>query len=247
MPMIVQIAPDGDPEEVTSCPFDDEKELGQVLADHPRLLQGGDVDEFVFVDKEISLPSAGEIDLLMVSSEGLPIIVEVKLIKNREIRREIVAQIFDYVSDLTLLDLYELDDLVDGKLQKIMDDMSEKSQSQDLWKDFTSNLRTARTQFILAVEDAPESLLRIVQFLCRHTNLNIKLVQIQKFKNKSGEVFFVPTVMLERGTEGAEPVARDGLQCREYEALYEGIKENFRPSAAKGYVPVCLRQAETCV
>jgi predicted HNH restriction endonuclease len=46
------------------------------------------------------LGSSGFLDLLLINSDGLPIAVEVKLQKNSESRREVVAQAIDYITAL---------------------------------------------------------------------------------------------------------------------------------------------------
>lgn len=227
MSTIVYKNTNGNPEELTSCPFTDENELELVLAAHPKLLQGEEKEEIHLIDRQISIQDVGEIDIFLVNSKGLPIITEVKLAKNQDIRRKIVGQIFDYVSALTLMDLFEIDELVDGKLQDIIGNISETTQAEDLWKDFTGFLRTAKTRFILAVDEAPESLLRIVQFLCRHTNLDIKLIQIQKFRKSTGECFYVPFVRMEKTTQELESdpgFAREVAVDQNYQAFFEAIK-----------------------
>ena len=200
MAIIVQREPTGISREIMSSPFENEKALEDILVAHPNLLQGGvGQDELFFVARQVQLPDVGTIDIFLVTSEGLPVITEVKLSKNQQARREIVAQIFDYVSALTLLDLYQLDDLVGDKLQETIEMISAESQSQDLWKDFNGHLKSARTRFILAIDEAPEGLFRIMEFLRRHTNLDIRLIEIRKFKDGSGGSTFVPIVKVERG------------------------------------------------
>ena len=136
MAIIVQQDSHGASREVRSCSFENEKELEDVLAAHPNLLQGSDEDEVVFIHRQVILPDGGRIDLLLTTSDALPVITEVKLGKNREAQRKIVAQIFDYVSALTLLDLYQLDELVGGKLQEIIEGLSTRSQSSALSEGF---------------------------------------------------------------------------------------------------------------
>jgi RecB family endonuclease NucS len=96
--------------------FRDESELQSYLERSPYLLMSDREPQVVTVQREVSLPAAGSLDLLLVDKEGVPIAVEVKLSRNSQSRREVVAQAFDYVSDLTQLTVGELDDLVEGAL-----------------------------------------------------------------------------------------------------------------------------------
>lgn len=241
----------GNAEELTSCPITNENELELVLVAHPKLLQGEEKDELYFVDRQVSIKDVGEIDLFLVNSRGLPIITEVKLAKNQDIRRKIVGQIFDYVSALTLMDLFELDELVNGKLQDVIENVSETSQAEDLWKDFTAFLRSAKTRFILAVDEAPESLLRIVQFLCRHTNLDVRLIQIQKYRKATGECFYVPIVKMERAAQEfqSDPDSLREVTARpNYQTFFEAVKlliPNLEPRRDT-YRFACVRLQNAC-
>jgi hypothetical protein len=79
------------------------------LQDCPQLLcdDSGPPQEkapgIAFVARQVNLPEAGRLDLLFVSNDGLPIAVEVKLVRNAQARREILAQAVDYVSSLTAM------------------------------------------------------------------------------------------------------------------------------------------------
>ena len=229
MAIIVQRESTGISREIMSSPFENEEELEDILVAHPNLLQGVvGQDELFFVARQIQLPDVGRIDIFLVTSEGLPVITEVKLRKNPQARREIVAQIFDYVSALTLLDLYQLDDLVGDKLQKTIEMISAESQSQDLWKDFNGHLKAARTRFILAIDEAPDGLFRIMEFLRRHTNLDIRLIEIRKFRDGSGSSTFVPVVKVERGAMelvSAAGMPTEAVADPDNIAFYENMKK----------------------
>jgi len=141
-----------------------------------------------------------------------------------------VAQAFDYVSALTLLDLLRLDKLVDNKLQEILEQQSLSSQSEDLWMEFNENLKSAKTRFILAVDEAPEGLLRIMEFLTNHTNLDVRLIEIQKFKEADGSCTFVPTVKVERTETKRRAFAGSSSMVinPEYIAFYNSMQDSMQ-------------------
>lgn len=64
---------------------------------------------------------AGRVDVLMLTASGVPTLVEVKLTRNSQSRREVLAQILDYISELTNYSYYELDKAAHGTLGKIVD------------------------------------------------------------------------------------------------------------------------------
>lgn len=81
----------------------DENFLQELLASHPELLPVDtvreDVGPLVFVGREVPVAS-GSIDNLYLSTAGCPVVVETKLWRNPQARREVVAQLLEYIKDL---------------------------------------------------------------------------------------------------------------------------------------------------
>src|SRR5207249_11202437 len=78
--------------------------LQRVLDDSPELLPLREIDERVeppllSLGREISTP-AGPIDNLFLSRNGYLVVVETKLWRNPEARRQVVAQLMDYAVQL---------------------------------------------------------------------------------------------------------------------------------------------------
>src|SRR3990172_7956317 len=96
--------------------FPVEAQLQELLAQTPDLLRQPGEPPLALVTRELVLPEAGSLDILFVSSDGLPIAVEVKLLANGQSRREVVAQALDYLSSLTTITNDELDNLTSGAL-----------------------------------------------------------------------------------------------------------------------------------
>lgn len=157
-------------------PYNNESELQEILFNHPELLSENEDDEYLSVAREVGTV-AGRIDVLMLSKNGNVVIVEVKLGRNQQSRREIVAQIIDYVSTLSDLSVYELDEKTRGKLEEKVEETEFDLQTVD------KLLRNASIEVILAVDESNDDLARIVQFLAEHTDFKIKLVEISKHKD----------------------------------------------------------------
>src|SRR5881396_623656 len=98
--------------------FVNEESLESLLAETPELLRPEDGPRMALVARQVELREAGILDLLFVNEEGLPIAIEVKLSRNGESRREVVAQAVDYISALTTLTNEELDQMVHGGLER---------------------------------------------------------------------------------------------------------------------------------
>lgn len=81
--------------------FDAETALQEALKRNPEVIPVADLDlgEVVVVGRETPL-LVGAIDLLLLDAEGQVIIVETKLSRNPELRRQVVAQVLDYGASL---------------------------------------------------------------------------------------------------------------------------------------------------
>ena len=177
--------------------FRDEDELQVCLERNPYLLALQSEPGVAAVQREVGLPAAGILDLLCVDAEGVPIAVEVKLARNGQSRREVIAQAFDYVSDLTLLTVDELDDLVDGALLTALGELNEEEAADALRKQCGTNLRAGRIKVVVAVDEPNDDLLRIVRYINDHSDLDVRLVAISKF---DGGRLLVPRVLVSGGT-----------------------------------------------
>jgi hypothetical protein len=156
----------------------DENELQQYIFKYPELLQNELDTKFHALAREVTLKNAGKLDILLIDNNGCPIAVEVKLQRNSQARREVVAQIFDYISDISELDYHELNDMLDGKL----DELAEKMGNQiDFPKIVNSFLKSGMTKVIIAIDDANDDLIRIMDFIKEKADLDIRLISITKY------------------------------------------------------------------
>lgn len=82
--------------------FADEKELQNFLRDHSDLMPTDEIEvgtpPLLCIGWEVGVASGSQ-DLLYIDETGLLTIVETKLKKNPEARREVVGQILEYASD----------------------------------------------------------------------------------------------------------------------------------------------------
>lgn len=208
---IVRTGGDGD-KILNPSEYRNEEELHDYLAQFPNLLTvPGDPDN-ILVRKKLSLPRAGELDLLLVDRDGLPIVVEVKLAKNREARRVVVGQVIDYVSDITSMTVDELDEAVEGALSQALTTLSGDAQGDEYqrrWKAVGSNLRAGLVRYIVVVDEVPDDLERIVRFLVLHSNLDIRLVRVQQYKDANDQKILVPFNVIDvRGMDRPDDVCR---------------------------------------
>ena len=97
-----------------------EHRLRDLLFDHPDTLPLHELDlgigRIVPVAKEVHLPGVGYIDLMLVSEHGRLIVVECKLWRNPQARREVVGQILDYARELARYGYEDLQRVISSRL-----------------------------------------------------------------------------------------------------------------------------------
>lgn len=177
-----------------------EDELQKLISESPEILMYDNEPMIALVQREVSLGDAGYLDILLIDSEGRPTAVEVKLVRNSEIRRQVVGQIFDYVSALTQSTVDELDQKVGHRLYEAIRSFSTESGDdvgfESRWQSCGTNLRAGQVRVVVAVDNAPEELVRIVRFINDHSDLDVRLVSIKKYVTDSGEVILVPSLLV---------------------------------------------------
>jgi hypothetical protein len=81
-----------------------EAHIQALIHEHPACLPIVEIDAMfsgpVPICTELNTP-AGPIDNFMVTPSGLPVLIECKLWRNPEARREVVSQILDYAKELS--------------------------------------------------------------------------------------------------------------------------------------------------
>ncbi len=93
-----------------SEPYDAEATLQKLIAEHPEVLAGEQTDagrrpKWLLIQREMPVPGeeggSGKwsLDHLFVDQDAVPTFVEVKRSTNRELRREVVAQMLDYAAN----------------------------------------------------------------------------------------------------------------------------------------------------
>lgn len=165
--------------------FPNEAALEQAIVDDPNLLRMEGGSPLAFVARQVTLPDAGTMDLLLVTADGLPVAVEVKLGANSQSRREVVAQVVDYVSSLTTLTNEELDEITQGALAEALrtcGDEEGEDAFKRRWQALGANLRASLARVVLVLDDTPPSLERIVRFLAENSQLDVQLVEVERYE-----------------------------------------------------------------
>ena len=218
---------------ITPLQFATEGELEATIVETPNLLAEDNEGRLAFVSRQVHLGNAGILDVLLVDA-GAPVAVEVKLGRNAESRREVVGQVVDYVSVLTSMTVDELDQAVGGALEQALRSLVPETDSSDdeferMWLAVGTNLRAGFARYVIAIDEPPADLLRIVRFLAARSNLRVSLVSIRRYVAAHGETILVPEFAAHVPSEDviSRPSARATIPIELQSVLeaYESIAE----------------------
>lgn len=178
-----------------------------LVHDHPTILPIREVDPIfagaVSVCRELSTP-AGFIDNFLVTPSGLPVLVECKLWRNAEARREIVGQILDYAKELARFTVADLQREVSKALGRgptaLMDIVRAADPTVDeveFSDNLTANLRRGRFLLLLVGDGIRERVEAIADYLQQHAGLHFSLglVELAIFNLPDGGRLVSPRIL----------------------------------------------------
>jgi hypothetical protein len=166
----------------------DEVWLQELLFTHPELLPIDEVEPVfgpvIPVCRELPTP-AGPIDLLYANESGLLTLVECKLWRNPEARREVVGQILDYAKELAKWSYDELQNAckratpgIDSLYKTVGAQSDERSEPQFI-DAVSRNLKRGRFLLLIVGDGIRESVEDITDFLERHAHLNFSFALVE--------------------------------------------------------------------
>ena len=210
----------------------DERWLQDTIQRHPHLLPVDEIEPaltpLVPVCTELPLPS-GFADNLLITPDGGLVIVEAKLWRNPEARREVVGQVLDYAKDLERLDYSGLQAAVRTALKApcatlfgLVHSDGDPAREANFVDAVSRNLRLGRFLLLIAGDGIQESAEALADFLQRHVGLHftLALVELSLWRTPAGEVLVTPKVLartvqieravvrLEAGVSAAAPSTR---------------------------------------
>ncbi len=197
--------------------------LQELLATHPDILPineiRSDAGALLCIGREVSVRS-GSIDNLYLSTAGYPVLVETKLWRNPEARREALSQTLDYIKDLVQKDFGWLEDQWKSHLKKtnqepseIIDRVSELAQDDIDERGYIDRVNGALDRgdvLAMIVGDGIETRLQdLVSHLCRdsaHLRYGLALCELSFYQLNNIKADGM--VVIPRIVHNIEPVQR---------------------------------------
>jgi hypothetical protein len=165
--------------------YDSEAVLQQLLAKHPSLLAGDQLEagaprRWLLVAREASLPADADgggrwsVDHLFLDQDAVPTLVEVKRSSDTRIRREVVGQMLDYAANAVvywpverLRATYEASCQASGlDPEDTVVALVDEGESVDgFWEHVSTNLRAGKVRLVFVADELPQELQRVIEFL----------------------------------------------------------------------------------
>lgn len=195
--------------------FAAEIDLQKLLADHPGLIPGDQIDpgsprRWLLVSREVGIPDQEQggarwaLDHLFLDQDGVPTLVEVKRGTDPRTRREVVGQMLDYAANSVL---HWTAEALQGWLAKrcqaegldpdeqIAHLLGEPAATGDFWQRVKTNLKAGKVRLLFVSDVIPPELRRIVEFLNEQMDpAEVLAVEIRQYTGK-GLKTLVPRVL----------------------------------------------------
>jgi hypothetical protein len=172
--------------------FPSEEALHDLVEQTPNLLPLSGDPTLVVLGREVGI-GPGYADLIAVDADGRLTVIEIKLRKNAEARRAVVAQILTYAAYLKSLAVEELEGLVRPYLGRtdsssIADTVRRSDQSgefdpQEFNDSLAECLGSGSFRLVLVLDEAPSELVQLVGYLESITSgVTVDLVTVSAFE-----------------------------------------------------------------
>lgn len=193
----------------------DEGWLQALIHDHPAILPISDIEpgfsDLIAAGREVPC-GHGFIDNLYITPSGDIVLVEVKLWRNSQMRREVVAQALDYVAALTLMG-YETFEMAVARGQQaptrlydLVCDHPEALEEAEFIDAVALNLQRGRMLVLVLGDGIRTETEALSNLLQSHAgaHFTFALVELAVWRNPANDILVVPgilakTVMIERG------------------------------------------------
>ena len=216
--------------------FPNEATLHDLIEEAPNLLPLSGAPRLTVLGREVGLPS-GAADLVAVEATGQPVFIEIKLERNPEARRAVVAQVLSYAASVHGLDVSAFETQVLGShLRKrgyssIFDavastDDSGAFDSEAFTDILADSLASGAARLVLVLDAAPPELMRLAGYLeAVSERLVIDLITVSQY-DVGGQGVIVPQ-RVDPGREQEDRIAQLTRAPRTRTQYFEGGDEFF--------------------
>ncbi len=235
------------------APYDSEDLLQEMLANHPDLLAGEQINSddprrWLLITREMAVQGEEEgaarwsLDHLFLDQEAIPTLVEVKKGSNTDIRRKVIGQMLDYAANaVAYWPVEEIRAKFESRCEKNDEDpeevltsfLGEDNDIDEFWQRVKTNLQAGRIRMVFLADSIPAELRRIVEFLNEQMDpAEVLAIEVKQFVGE-GMKTLVPRVVGQ--TETARQKKSSGTKVGKQwdEALFMSALEERSGLAAR--------------
>ena len=221
----------------------DENWLQDLMHKSPEVLPINEIDPgfglLVPIGREIST-AVGPIDNLYVSPSGLLTLVEAKLWRNPQARREVVGQIIDYAKEVTRWSYEELDattkQATDKTLWELVSEADPVLNESQFVDAVVRNLKAGRFLLLIAGDGIREEMERMAEFLQETPQLRftLALVELQVYRVPGSEDLLTVPLVVGRTSEVERAVVRvTGAETAHVEVSLDASERSEKSGARR--------------
>ncbi|OJX37092.1 MAG: hypothetical protein BGO87_15115 [Flavobacteriia bacterium 40-80] len=218
--------------------------LQKLIHSNPQILPIDDIESgfapLISLGREVTTP-VGYIDNLFISPNGYITIVETKLWKNPEAKREVVGQIIDYAKELTTWSYSKLNESIkapgkDNIIELIKKfEFIDEQQEQILIDNIERNLKRGRFLLLIVGDGIRESVEDMVDFLSGSPQLQFTLglieLQVYKDPNSMEDLIVIPNLITR-----TREITRAVIKIESLPNSVVIVETDFTESKTKGFV-----------
>lgn len=238
--------PDGEMVPLDETAYDAEEVLQAELANHPDLLAGEQMNpseprRWLLIKREAGIPDTEDggnrwsVDHVFLDQDAIPTFVEAKRKSDTRLRREVIGQVFDYVSNAVA---YWTDETLQAEFVRDCEVRGEDSDAlleafvgdpdmvDDFWDRARTNLRAGRVRIVVVADELPPELKRIVEFLNNQTDpMEILAVEVRRYEGQGLAVLVPRVIGLTTEAQARKRVARE-KRSWDWESLLRAFERN---------------------
>lgn len=244
-------------ESMEETAYNSEQVLQRLLASHPDLLAGDQIDvddprRWLLVSREMDVPAEEDgpgrwsLDHLFLDQDGIPTFVEVKKGSNTDVRRKVVGQMFDYAANaVRYWPVEAIRAALAARCEKAGTDpdgevaalLADDQSVDEFWHRVKTNLQVGCVRLLFVADSIPSELRRVVEFLNAQMDpAEVLAVEVKQFVG-SGRTTFVPRVIgqteaARQRKKGATPAGKQWDESTFLAALRTGPGEHAARFAA---------------
>lgn len=232
--------------------YDSEKLLQELLARHPDLLAGEQINRqeprrWLLVSREMSVPGDEDgggrwsLDHLFLDQDAVPTLVEVKRSTDTRIRREILGQMLDYAANaVAYWPVEEIRAKFESRCEQNDEDpeellaacLGDDEDASDFWQGVKTNLQAGRVRMVFVADSIPAELSTVVEFLNKQMDPAEALaIEVKQFVGE-GMKTLVPRVLGQTEAARQRKSRKTGEQWT-WESFMTALRENKGEEAQK--------------